>query len=111
MSASRDARNFAGGQVHRMHCMPFGAEIRDGRGRFRIWAPAQPALTLVIDGRTPIRMQSAAGGWYESIVEAEAGTQYRFALSDGTLVPDPASRYQPHDVDGPSELIDPQAYG
>jgi malto-oligosyltrehalose trehalohydrolase len=93
-----------------MHSMPFGAELRDGRGRFRIWAPAQPALTLVIEGRTPIRMQSAAGGWYESIVKAEAGAQYRFALSDGTLVPDPASRYQPHDVDGPSELIDPRGY-
>jgi malto-oligosyltrehalose trehalohydrolase len=111
MSASRDARNVAGSRVHRMHSMPFGAEFRDGRGRFRIWAPAQSALTLVIEGRAPIRMQSAAGGWYESIVEAEAGAQYRFALSDGTLVPDPASRYQPHDVDGPSELIDPQAYG
>jgi malto-oligosyltrehalose trehalohydrolase len=110
MSASRDARTVAGGQVHRMHSMPFGAEFRDGRGRFRIWAPAQSALTLVIEDRAPIRMQSAGGAWYESIVEAEAGAQYRFALSDGTLVPDPASRYQPHDVDGPSELIDPQGY-
>jgi malto-oligosyltrehalose trehalohydrolase len=109
MSADRDARN-DGGPVHRMHSMPFGAELRDGRGRFRIWAPAQSALTLVIEGRTPIPMQSVAGGWHECIVKAEAGTQYRFALSDGTLVPDPASRYQPHDVQGPSELIDAQAY-
>ena len=109
MSTSRHARN-VDGQVHRMHSMPFGAELRDGRGRFRIWAPAQSALTLVIEGRTPIRMQSAAGGWYESIVSVEAGAQYRFALSDGTLVPDPASRFQPHDAEGPSELIDPQAY-
>src|SRR5262249_16300728 len=30
--------------------------------------------------------------------------------SDGSRVPDPASRYQPDDVHGPSEVIDPAAY-
>jgi malto-oligosyltrehalose trehalohydrolase len=43
-------------------------------------------------------------------VEARAGAWYRFALSDGTLVPDPASRHQPRDAEGPSELIDGAAY-
>jgi maltooligosyltrehalose trehalohydrolase len=33
-----------------------------------------------------------------------------FQLPDGTKVPDPASRYQPEDVHGPSEVIDPSAY-
>ncbi len=28
----------------------------------------------------------------------------------GQLVPDPASRFQPHDVNGPSEVIDPNAF-
>jgi maltooligosyltrehalose trehalohydrolase len=31
-------------------------------------------------------------------------------LPDGTRVPDPASRFQPQDVHGPSEVIDPSAY-
>ena len=31
-------------------------------------------------------------------------------LPDGLRVPDPASRYQPQDVHGPSEVIDPSAY-
>jgi malto-oligosyltrehalose trehalohydrolase len=95
---------------HRMHHMPFGAELRGGHARFRIWAPAQPAMKLVLEGRSPIPMHSAAPGWYESIVETPAGSSYQFELSDGTLVPDPASRYQPRDVEGPSELIDAQAY-
>jgi len=34
--------------------MPFGAEVIDEQGRFRIWAPAQSSLMLVLDGRTPI---------------------------------------------------------
>ncbi len=33
-----------------------------------------------------------------------------FALSSGQRVPDPASRFQPDDVGGPSEAIDPGAY-
>jgi maltooligosyltrehalose trehalohydrolase len=36
---------------------------------------------------------------------------YRFVIDDGTEVPDPASRFQPEDVDGPSEIIDPLAFG
>ena len=90
--------------------MPFGAELRDGRARFAIWAPAQAALALVLEGRDPLTMRPTAAGWYESVVSAQAGAHYQFALSDGTLVPDPASRYQPRDVEGPSELIDPHAY-
>ncbi|MGN6489896.1 MAG: hypothetical protein ACTHLT_19025 [Devosia sp.] len=50
-------------------------------------------------------------GWYEVEAEgAQAGTRYRFVLDDGTEVPDPASRYQPEGIDGPSEVIDPRAY-
>jgi maltooligosyltrehalose trehalohydrolase len=31
-------------------------------------------------------------------------------LGDGTRVPDPASRFQPEDVHGPSEVVDPRGY-
>ena len=34
------------------------------------------------------------------------GTLYKFVLPDGSRVPDPASRYQPSDVHGPSEVVD-----
>jgi maltooligosyltrehalose trehalohydrolase len=40
--------------------------------------------------------------------DAKAGTLYKFQLEDGGMqVPDPASRYQPMDVHGPSEVVDP----
>jgi malto-oligosyltrehalose trehalohydrolase len=110
MSALPHVSKLLPGRVGRMHSMPFGAELQEGRARFRIWAPAQSSLGLVLEGRTPVRMQPAADGWYELVVEARAGTRYRFALHDGTLVADPASRYQPEDVEGRSELIDAQAY-
>jgi maltooligosyltrehalose trehalohydrolase len=50
-------------------------------------------------------------GWHElRSKDAKAGTLYKFVLSDGLAVPDPASRFQPKDVHGPSEVIDPAAY-
>jgi malto-oligosyltrehalose trehalohydrolase len=110
MSARLHAQDVASAHAGRTHSMPFGAELHEGQGRFRIWAPAQPSVALVLEGRAPIPMQSGADGWYECTVKARAGARYRFALSDGTLVADPASRYQPDDVDGPSELIDGRAY-
>ena len=39
-----------------------------------------------------------------------AGTRYRFRIDGGRRVPDPASRCNPTDVHGPSEVIDPHAY-
>ena len=56
-------------------------------------------------------MTPAANGFFETFVKGlRAGARYRFALSDGRQVPDPASRSQPEDVNGPSEAIDSGAY-
>ncbi len=90
--------------------MPFGAELRDGQGYFRIWAPNQSSLMLVPEGRRPIRMRSTGEGWHECSADVRAGARYQFALSDGRLVADPASRHQPLDAEGPSELIDGRDY-
>ena len=56
-------------------------------------------------------MRLGADGWHAlDVAGASPGTLYRFRLSDGLEIPDPASRYQPDDVHGPSEVIDPGAY-
>ncbi len=97
----------------RCHAMEYGAEIRsDGSVRFRIWAPSVTSMALRIeDLAEPIALQPLPGGWHETITEkARSGTRYRFALADGTLVPDPASRFQPADLHGPSEVIDPTEF-
>ncbi len=96
----------------RVHRMPFGAEIQpDGRVRFRLWAPTHPEIGLELDGAEPVPMRSAGEGWHELVTDrARAGTRYRFVLPDGLRVPDPASRHQPEDVHGPSEVVDPAAH-
>ena len=93
--------------------MLFGAEIQAaGNVRFRLFAPAVKAVQVSLEGRAePLQMQEMDGGWYElATAEAQAGSRYKFVLPDGTAVPDPVSRHQPEDVDGPSEVIDPRAY-
>lgn len=98
-----------------MHSMPFGAEIEMDTVRFRLWAPDQDTVGLVVeDGAiSEFVMERHERGWFEFSVPIEragAGSLYRFRLADGLEVPDPASRFQPHDVHGPSQVIDPQAY-
>ncbi|WP_245586644.1 malto-oligosyltrehalose trehalohydrolase [Pleomorphomonas oryzae] len=83
----------------------FGAVWHDGLVRFRLWAPEQSTILLAIDGREPLPMTSEPGGWFSLTTAAPAGIRYRFLLSDGSAVPDPASRFQPEDVHGPSEVI------
>ena len=97
--------------ARRTHHMPFGAELLvDGKVRFRLWAPPHRQAQIELDGET-VAMQPAGGGWHELVTDrARAGTRYRFVLPNGLRVPDPASRYQPEDVHGPSEVVDPAAY-
>ena len=83
----------------------------DGTVRFRLWAPSHPEVSVVIDGSASMPMQAVGDGWHELVTDrAHAGTRYQFVLPDGLRVPDPASRFQPEDVHGPSEVIDPAAY-
>jgi maltooligosyltrehalose trehalohydrolase len=87
--------------------MRFGAEITPQGVRFRLWAPAAQDVSLVFENKET-SMPRGEGGWFEVLEpDAGAGTRYRFRIGD-TLVPDPASRFQPEDVDGPSEVIDPR---
>lgn len=103
--------------MKRQHCMPFGAEcLPDGKVRFRLWAPAAQQVSIIIDERAPIPLQPVGEGWYEHVsAQAHAGSRYRYQISnrfgvDGLCVPDPASRYNPGDVHGFSEVIDPTAF-
>jgi malto-oligosyltrehalose trehalohydrolase len=93
--------------------MPFGAELLpDGGVRFGLWAPSQEAVALALEdeGRV-LPMERLEDGFFGLTTgAARAGTRYRYQLGDGSRVPDPASRYQPDDVHGPSVVVDPRAY-
>ncbi len=90
----------------------FGATVTPEGVRFRLWAPASDRVALLLEGASaPIAMESRPDGFFEAFVAGiGAGALYRYLLPDGTRVPDPASRFQPFDVDGPSEVVDPASY-
>jgi 1,4-alpha-glucan branching enzyme/maltooligosyltrehalose trehalohydrolase len=98
----------------RRHEMPFGAEVTPDGCRFRLWAPGVSDVTLCFEAPTPRReidCRTDAQGWVEVVVkDIGQGARYRWILPDGTRVPDPASRFQPEDVHGPSEVIDPNGF-
>ena len=58
-----------------------------------------------------LAMEKASGGWHELVTKkARPGSLYKYILPDGETAPDPASRFQPRDAQGPSEVIDPSSY-
>ncbi len=93
------------------HAMPFGAEaLRGGGVRFRLWAPAAKKVDLVLNEKV-LPLEGSDDGFFEKTVPtSQAGDLYRYRIDGGTLVPDPASRFQPQDVHGPSEVVDPSSF-
>ncbi len=101
--------------MKRRHAMPFGAEIQsDGRVRFRLWAPRLREVELCLCGgadEARLRMAVEDDGWFGMVTGfAAAGTLYAYRIDGGQHVPDPASRYQPDDVHGPSQVVDPERF-
>ena len=94
--------------------MQFGTRIENGKVSFRLWAPAAKQVDLLLPGvDRKLPMNSSAGGWFtveSSIDEAKIGDKYQFVIDKELAVPDPASRYQPDDVHGASQIVDPQQF-
>ena len=101
--------------------MPFGAELDEaGAVRFRLWAPDAEQIAVEIVGRelchALLEMRPQDDGWFALTTHAAGpGSHYRFHIGDPLgcdtrTVPDPAARFQPGDVHGFSEVIDPAAF-
>lgn len=98
------------------HSMPFGAFLnQDGSVCFRLWAPKARRVDLWLENsprsNSLLALERQDRGWFELTTDAASvGTRYQFQIDENIKVPDPASRFQPSDVHGPSEVIDPQAF-
>lgn len=82
----------------------------NGAVRFRLWATGQQKVSLRLDGEET-EMRPSGDGWFELTQNnVSPGAEYNYVLADGTVVPDPASRAQKGEVNGPSLVIDPESY-
>ena len=94
-----------------MNSYRFGPVLTASGVTFRIWAPRQAVMRLLVEGSEPQAMEPLEDGWHAlTVAGIQSGQRYRFVLEDGLQVPDPGSRFQPEDVHGASEIIDPDAY-
>lgn len=89
--------------------------LLDGTGAaFRVWAPDHQAIEVVmVDGSNPpvpqrrVKLVRQADGYHVgNVTGARAGDRYLLSPDGERLLPDPASRFQPLGVHGPSELVD-----
>ncbi|MDD2739064.1 MAG: malto-oligosyltrehalose trehalohydrolase [Methylomonas lenta] len=95
--------------------MPFGAEFSaSGVACFRLWAPNAHSVELCLlsqasESHYPMQPDSD-GWWLLQLADAKIGILYRYRINQQHHVPDPASRYQPADVHGYSQLLNPDSW-
>ena len=91
------------------NAMRLGANrLADGRWEFLLWAPNARSVSLhLLHSGELLTMAPLSRGYFRRTVEnLEPGTRYFFQLDDARKLPDPASRFQPEGVHGPSEVVD-----
>lgn len=88
-----------------------GAHMLDATSaRFALWAPDARSVSLQLQDQPEILMQRDSDGWFSIDVTCPPGSRYRYRVDADLEVADPASRYQPEGVHGPSQLVDLSAY-
>ncbi|HJL14297.1 MAG TPA: malto-oligosyltrehalose trehalohydrolase, partial [Sandaracinaceae bacterium LLY-WYZ-13_1] len=88
-----------------------GATVADGGVDFAVWAPTHDRVTVRVQGGEALALEKGDDGIHRGRAGGVgAGARYRVSLDDGPPFPDPASRFQPDGVHGPSEVVDPGTY-
>jgi maltooligosyltrehalose trehalohydrolase len=94
---------------------PFGLRLGavvDGTStHFRVWAPEAESIAVVLEAGERRPMTRRGGGTFDvSVEDVRHGDLYRIELDGAQVFPDPASRFQPEGVHGPSMVIDPARF-
>jgi maltooligosyltrehalose trehalohydrolase len=80
---------------------------------FRVWAPTAKNVKVKIFNPALDSFslkKNILGYWEGQVAMIKPGTTYKYVIDDGLERPDPASRFQPEGVHGPSQIVDPQAF-
>lgn len=85
--------------------------LPDGRWEFLVWAPNSTSVSIhICDAKKLIPMEVGSNGCHHAVLSLETGARYLYRLEDGRDLPDPASRFQPEGVHGPSQLVDTRSF-
>ncbi|WP_110993608.1 malto-oligosyltrehalose trehalohydrolase [Pseudomonas sichuanensis] len=84
-----------------------GAQVVDATSaHFALWAPDARSVSVEVERQPAVELSPVDDGWYVGIAPCQAGERYQLLIDRQLKVADPASRYQPEGVQGPSELVD-----
>lgn len=79
--------------------------------QFEVWAPEADSVVLEAAGvRCAMERDAGREGWWTAAANASDGDRYGFRVDGGPLLPNPRSRRQPDGPDGPSAVVDQEAY-
>lgn len=81
----------------------------DGRCQFTLWGPELDSVELQVVSPQPQHyplLKDNRGWWSTTVEDIAEGYQYRYCINESNTWPDPASRYQPEGVHGPSVVVD-----
>ena len=81
--------------------------------QFRVWAPEAHTVDVVLGDEpgSSHPLHRTDHGIFENLIpSARAGMLYRYRVDGHGPYPDPASRFQPKGVHGPSKIIDSQTF-
>ncbi|MGQ0644130.1 MAG: malto-oligosyltrehalose trehalohydrolase [Elusimicrobiota bacterium] len=89
-----------------------GARPEAAGARFRVWAPEAARVEAVFeDGRPDLPLEKDEEGYFQGLAPGlKAGGLYRYRVDGQGPFPDPASRFQPQGVHGPSRVEDPDLF-
>ncbi|HVU35591.1 MAG TPA: malto-oligosyltrehalose trehalohydrolase [Opitutaceae bacterium] len=93
---------------------PVGALPTEAGVVYRVWAPDHDGVRAAIGGGNEpsrrVALEHEGDGYFVGLdPEGRAGDLYHFEVGNAR-VPDPASRFQPLGVEGPSQVVDPRSY-
>jgi maltooligosyltrehalose trehalohydrolase len=90
-----------------------GAWVDGEATQFRVWAPESRhvAARILTEPARVVELVPEADGWFSGRAEGVGeGARYQYVLDHEHAWPDPASRWQPDGVHGPSAVVDPGAF-
>jgi maltooligosyltrehalose trehalohydrolase len=83
--------------------------LGEGRCRFTVWAPFanNVQVKLVSPEERIVPLERKERGYHQAVIEGvEPSSLYLYRLDGHKERPDPASRFQPRGVHGPSQVVD-----
>src|SRR5689334_13019885 len=88
--------------------------LGDGTWQFLLWAPNARSASIHLKDKDKdefVPMDALEHGYHRAVMNSlPQNARYVYRLEDGRELPDPASRFQPEGVHGPSQIVDTAAF-